>query len=153
MQVTITPERPDTADSLALIDELEAYLTPLYPAESQFGFSPEKLIRENVAFFVLRYKDSPAACGAVKLFDDFGEIKRMYVRPEYRGKGFGRLMLSHLEEYARQHDIRMLRLETGVNQPEALRLYEGMGYYKISSFDPYPKDLPLSLFYEKRLNP
>lgn len=151
MQVSISPERPDTTDALALISELESYLTPLYPADSQFGFSPDKLIRENVAFFVVRMDGAAAGCGGVKLFEDFGEIKRMYVRPEFRGRGLARLMLKRLEDYASERGIKTLRLETGIRQPEALKLYERMGYHQIESFDPYPKDLPLSLFYEKKI--
>ncbi len=148
--MTISQERPDVPDALALINELSAYLEPLYPADNQFGFSPEKLISENVAFFVVRSDGQPAACGGVKIFEDFGEIKRMYVRPGYRGMGLGKLMLRYLEEYTAGHGIRMLRLETGVYQPEAMGLYERMGYYKTQRFDPYP-DAPLSVFYEKRI--
>ena len=150
MLVTITLERPDTPEALALITELETYLEPLYPPESQFGFSPEKLIKENVAFFVLRLNGLTAGCGGVKLYRNFGEIKRMYVRPEFRGKGLSKQMLKHLEEYTLQHGVHVIRLETGVNQPEALALYEGMGYNRIPPFEPYP-DAPLSVFYEKRL--
>lgn len=151
MQATIVRQRPDTADSLTLIAELEAYLTPLYPNESQFGYSPERLLKENVAFFLVKVDGLPVGCGAVKLYRDFGEVKRMYIRPEFRGHGLARIMLQHLETYAFQHGLKVMRLETGVHQPEAVRLYEKAGYYKIQSFEPYPKDLPLSLFYEKQI--
>lgn len=50
MRITIHAERPDTADALALIAELEAELAPLYPPESQHGYSVEKLIAQGVAF-------------------------------------------------------------------------------------------------------
>src|SRR5437763_7234933 len=98
MEATITSERPDTADARALIDELESHLATLYPRESRHGFSVERLIAENVAFFVLRDDDGAAAgCGGVQLVgNEFAELKRMYVRPAHRDRGFGRLMLAHL---------------------------------------------------------
>src|SRR5437762_8913328 len=100
--VTITAERPDSADAVALITELEALLEPLYPQESRHGYSVEKLIRQGVDFFVISDKGAPAGCGGVQLFGtEYGEIKRMYVRPQFRGLGFGKLMLDHLADYAR----------------------------------------------------
>jgi putative acetyltransferase len=151
MSATITLERPDTADAVTLINELEAHLTPLYPAESRHGFSVEKLIAEAVAFFLLRYQGTPAGCGGIKLFGvEYGEIKRMYVRPQFRGFGFGKLMLNHLEGYARAHGVLVLRLETGIYQPEAIGLYERMGFRCIPPFGAYEED-PLTRCYEKQL--
>src|SRR4051794_27024712 len=101
MSVTITKESPDAPDAIALIEELEAHLAPQYPAESRHGLSVEKLLAEGVPFFVLRSDDTPAGCGGVKLFGTkYGELKRMYVRPQFRGMGFGKLMLEHLAGYA-----------------------------------------------------
>ena len=152
MSTVITPERPDTPDAMALIDELETHLASLYPAASRHGFSVEKLLREEVAFFLLRAEGTPAAaCGGIKLFGtDYGEIKRMYVRPQFRGQGFGKLMLNHLAEHARKHGVSLLRLETGIHQREAIGLYEQVGFQRIPPFPPYRED-PLSWCYEKRL--
>jgi putative acetyltransferase len=74
----------------------------------------------------------------------------MYVRPQFRGSGFAKLMLTHLEAHAQAHHIPLLRLETGVHQQEAIGLYERSGFYRIPPFDPYTDD-PLSRCYEKRL--
>lgn len=151
MSTIIAPERPDTADAMMLIAELEEYLTPLYPAESRHGFSVEKLIRENVAFFVLRQAGTPAGCGGIKLFGtDYGEIKRMYVRPRFRGLGLSRVLLNHLADYALAQGVSLLRLETGIYQTEAIGLYERWGFEQIPPFGDYKED-PLSLFYEKRI--
>ncbi|HEX9921414.1 MAG TPA: GNAT family N-acetyltransferase [Anaerolineae bacterium] len=151
MSVSIVPERPDTTDAIALVTELEAHLEPLYPAESRHGFSIDKLVAENVPFFVLRYDETLAGCGAVKLFGtEYGEIKRMYVRPQFRGMGFARLILDHLATYAREHGVSVLRLETGIHQLEAIGLYERMGFHTIPPFGAYKPD-PFSIFYEKRI--
>ena len=112
MQTLITPERPDTPDATALIAELEAYLEPLYPRESRHGYSVEKLIAEGVAFFLIRDGGASVGCGGIKLMGaDCGEIKRMYVRPQFRGLGFAKLMLNHLADYARSQGVGTLYLD------------------------------------------
>src|SRR5688572_2008969 len=116
MAVVITKERPDSDAARELITELEAVLGPLYPAESRHGFSVAKLLQEGVAFFVVRHDGLPAGCGGIQLFgSEYGELKRMYVRPAFRGLGLGKLMLEHLAAYARQHGVGCLRLETGIH--------------------------------------
>ena len=151
MPATIMPERPDTPDATALIAELEAHLEPLYPRESRHGYAVEKLIAEAVAFFLIRDDGAPAGCGGIKLFGtEYGEIKRMYVRPQFRGLGFGMLMLDHLADHARGQGVGILRLETGVHQHAAIGLYERMGFQRIPPFGEY-RDDPLSRCYEKRI--
>ncbi len=151
MSATITAERPDSPDATALITELEAILEPLYPRESRHGLSVERLIAEAVPFFVLRADGTAAGCGGVKLFGTaYGEIKRMYVRPAFRGRGFAKQMLDHLSEYARAQGITLLRLETGIHQHEAIGLYDRMGFHRIPPFGDY-RDDPLSVFYEKSI--
>ena len=151
MRVSIAAERPDTDGARALILELESHLSELYPAASRHGYSVEKLIAQDVAFFLLRDGDTPAGCGGIQLFGvEYGELKRMYVRPEFRGRGFGKLLLDHLADYARSNGIDLLRLETGIHQTEAIAMYERAGFHRIPPFGPYRED-PVSLCYEKRL--
>src|SRR5829696_2897727 len=141
MSAMITAERPDSADAVALITELEAQLALLYPSESRHGLSVERLLAEAVAFFVLRSDGTPAACGGVKLFgSEYGELKRMYVREQFRGLGFGRLMLDHLADYTRAQGVALLRLETGIHQHAAIGMYERTGFYRIPPFGPYTND-------------
>jgi putative acetyltransferase len=147
----IVEERPDSPDASALIDELENHLASLYPRESRHGYSVEKLLREEVAFFVVREDGLPAGCGGVQLYGtEYGELKRMYVRPRFRGRGLGRLVLEHLADHARRNGVGLLRLETGIYQKEAIGLYEGFGFTRVPSFGAYEED-PLSVFMEKRI--
>jgi putative acetyltransferase len=151
MTPTIAPEHPSTHDAVALIAELDAILEPLYPSESRHGFSVQKLIADSVAFFVIRVGGAPAGCGGIKLFGtDYGELKRMYVRPEFRGRGLAKLLLDHLTDYARSHNVWVLRLETGIHQHAAIGLYERMGFRGIPPFGEYTDD-PVSRCYEKRI--
>jgi putative acetyltransferase len=151
MPVEITNERPDTEAAMELIAELEAHLAPQYPAESRHGYSVEKLLREGVAFFVIYCDGSPVGCGGVQIIgNEYAELKRMYVRPAYRGRGLAKLMIRHLTDYARVQGVDVLRLETGIHQHEAIGLYERMGFYNIPPFGDY-RDDPLSRFYELRI--
>ena len=151
MSTIITLERPDTPDAILLIEELETHLAPFYPQTSRHGYSVEKLIRQGVAFFVTRQDGFPAGCGGVQFYGkEYGELKRMFVRPQFRGLGLARSMLEHLEAYSREHNIPLLRLETGIHQKEAIGLYERMGYQSRPPFGEYIDD-PLSRFYEKQL--
>jgi ribosomal protein S18 acetylase RimI-like enzyme len=136
---------------MRLISELEAQLEPLYPRTSRHGYSIEKLMEQGVAFFVTRQDGVAAGCGGIELFGtEYGEVKRMYVRPQFRGLGLAKLMVEHLAAYARQHNIHLLRLETGIHQKEAIALYERMGFQKVPPFGTYKED-PLSRFYEKQI--
>jgi ribosomal protein S18 acetylase RimI-like enzyme len=74
----------------------------------------------------------------------------MWVRPWFRGLGYGKLTLDHLAAYAASRDVRILRLETGIHQHAAIRLYEREGFERIPPFGPY-RDDPVSRCYEKRI--
>jgi putative acetyltransferase len=151
MPVLITPERPDTADARALIDELEAHLERVYPRESRHGYSVDKLIAEGVAFFVIRQDGTPAGCGGIQLYGaEYGELKRMYVRPQFRGLGLAKAMLDRLADHARDRGVGLLRLETGIHQTAAIGLYERAGFRPIPPFGEYRAD-PLSRFFELRI--
>lgn len=151
MPVDISAERPDSPDAIALINELEDHLAALYPAVSRHGFSVQKLIDQQVMFVVLRTDGRPAGCGGVMMVgQEYAELKRMYVRPEFRGRKFGELLIAHLTEHVRAHGITSLRLETGIHQLAAIRMYKRAGFTPIPPFADYPAD-PLSLCFEKLL--
>lgn len=147
--VTIVAARPDSDEAMELLAELDAALLEYpYPPESRHAFSVEQLIREGVAFFVASYDGQLAACGGVKLFPDYGEVKRMYVRPQFRGKGLGKAILNRLADHARANRINTLRLETGIYQSEAIGLYDGWGFQRRGPFGEYQDD-PNTVYFEK----
>lgn len=136
----------------SLIRALDDYLGALYPSESNHGLSVEALQGAEVRFVVAWLDGIAIGCGALRLDPEWGELKRMYVVPEVRGVGLGRQLLAYLEGLAADHGRPLVRLETGIAQPEAIALYERSGYRRIAPFPPYAAD-PLSLFMEKRLPP
>jgi putative acetyltransferase len=144
-------ESADKADVIALIAELDAYQDSLYPPESRHALDLAGLTRPNVLFAVARDGAGRAVgCGAVVLGADSGELKRMFVSPAHRGQGLARQLLARLESEAAARGCRLLRLETGPYQPDALGLYARCGYARCGPFGGYADD-PLSVFMEKLL--
>ncbi|MCA9912050.1 MAG: GNAT family N-acetyltransferase [Anaerolineae bacterium] len=153
MEISINPERPDTADAMQLIDELEADLALLYPSEHRYGYNVEKLLQQGVHFFVLHFGGELAGCGGVQFYgQEYAELKRMYVRPQFRGQGLGKALVDFLAEYTRDNEITLLRLETGTHQHAAIHLYERIGFQRVPPFGDYVAS-PDNIFYEMRLTP
>lgn len=80
----------------------------------------------------------PIGCGAFKKFEnDALEVKRMFVRPEYRGKGIASSILNELEKWGEELDFYKFVLETGNKQQEAVRLYLRSGYHITPNYGQY----------------
>ena len=99
----------------------------------------ERLMPPDGAFLVARGEDgNVVGCIGLRSIDTtVGEIKRMFVVPEARGRGHARTTLAHLERTAAEAGARAMILETGTAQPEAIALYESSGYVLIPSFGYY----------------
>ena len=152
--VEIRQADPADSDIRQMIDELDAYQLAIYPAESNHLDSVDELLRENVRFIGAYEQGELLGIGAVKYMHHdcaYGEIKRVWVRPNARGKGVSRHIMADLETDARSRNVAVLRLETGIHQPEAIGLYEALGYSARERYGDYPDD-PLSVFMEKRLD-
>lgn len=94
---------------------------------------------DSIKFVVVAYENSvPVGCGALKEYDsDTMEVKRMYVQLEYRGKGIASFVLKELEKWAKELGYKKCILETGENQPEAIKLYTKNNYIRISNYGQY----------------
>ncbi|MEV4498354.1 GNAT family N-acetyltransferase [Micromonospora arborensis] len=91
------------------------------------------------------------ACGALQSIDaETGEIKRMYVRPAYRGRGIARQLLAAIEECAFRQGHSVVCLETGVYLPAAIALYRSCGYDEVPVYGEYVGN-PYSICFAKRL--
>lgn len=152
MGVTIGREDPRKPDCAALVQALDAYFAGLYPAESNHLIDIETLAGPDIAFFCARRDGTALGCGALRLHgSEYGEVKRVYVMPRARGLKLGRLILDTLVAEARARGLPLLRLETGIHQPEALGLFRGAGFRDRGAFGDYPADDPNSVFMEMRL--
>lgn len=149
--ITITRESPRQADAIALIRQSDALMQSLYPAESNHLVDIDALAEPRVYFFVAREDGRASGCGAFVVGESgCAEMKRVFVDPASRGKGVARLIIEALEREAAKLGVALMRLETGIKQPEAIALYRKSGYVERGPFGSYRPD-PLSLFMEKRL--
>ena len=69
--------------------------------------------------------------------EKIAEIKRMFVKPEFRGLGIGYSILKELEQWSVELNYVECILETGKKQPEAIRLYQKAGYILIPNYGQY----------------
>ena len=106
-------------------------------------------------FLLVYVAEEAVGMGALrKLSDDICEIKRMYVRPAYRGQGLGKAILNALLEIAREGHFRIVRLDSPKISRSARALYRSMGFYDI---EPYAEteagleNASLMLFMEMKL--
>ena len=153
---TESPDQPEVRDMLARLD---AYCASLYPSESNHLMDVASLMRGDVLFLVARGVDGAAGgCAGLVRHDaegededeGYGEIKRMFVDETKRGRGTGRKLMEHIAMFAAMSGLRVLKLETGIHQPDAIALYERFGFVRCGPFGDYRSD-PLSVFMEKQL--
>jgi GNAT superfamily N-acetyltransferase len=159
--ITLDAVRWDDADAALLRDTQQAEMRDLYQDDDE----PVPLTDPStiVAMVVLRLDGEPVACGALRALvpgswgdgepaPRTGELKRMFVRRGWRGRGLSRLVLSDLEGRGRAKGLRRLVLETGHLQTAAIALYERSGYHRVPSYGGYASS-PISLCYAKDLSP
>ncbi|NLT51796.1 MAG: GNAT family N-acetyltransferase [Ignavibacteria bacterium] len=107
---------------------------------------------DSIDTVVIGYIDNnPVGCGCFKVFNNNTiEIKRMIVKPESRGSGIAKLILTELEKWAIEKGFSKSVLETGIKQPDAIRFYIKLGYTRIDNYGQY-KDNQNSICMSKEL--
>lgn len=141
----------DPKQAIHLINELDQYQESLYPCESNHLDTIETLCKKNVIMLGAKLETDILAIGAVKIFKNYGEIKRLYVPERNRNRGFAKRIMKSLEQLLIDRAVFSVKLETGVKQAEAICLYKELGYKECSPFGAYQAD-PLSVFMSKCLN-
>ena len=153
LAIRIVRANPDQPDVRAELEAADEWYRATYPAESIHTPDLAQLMAPGVAFFTARNADGALlGFGAVVEHDGYAEIKRMYVSQSARGMKVSRRILERLEAHAKSRGFKVLRLETGPLQPEALGLYRTHGYVPIPHFADYDPSDPNSLCFEKRLD-
>lgn len=138
-------------DFIELTQQLDKELKLIY-GESQDEFDQYNVITDLTTVVIAYSNDKPIGCGCFKPFDLHSvELKRMFVNSGFRGKGVGAAILKELEVWARELNYSAVILETGTEQPDAVRLYEKMGYSVVANFEPYIGN-ELSICFEKKLS-
>ncbi|GIF95734.1 GNAT family N-acetyltransferase [Catellatospora citrea] len=132
-------------DVTALVLAAEDELFTRYPGTTRSPLDP------HARFVVAYVLGRPVGCGALVVSSPgVGEIRRMFVLPAHRRAGVARRILAALERRATAQGWDSIILETGVNQPEAIALYESSGYQRTEPYGRYV-DNPYSVCFVKKL--
>ncbi|SRR5229473_6015821 len=150
--IVIAAVSPSVDDAVRLMRELDDELRGRYPGFTPHGLEAWELTDPRLVFLVARAGGRAIACAAMREIEPrVGEVKRMFVEDEWRGRGVARQILAAIESTARERGYAMLRIETGRRQPEAIKLYRSAGYADIPVFGDYVGN-PMSVCFEKRLS-
>ena len=127
----------DDSDFQNLVTLLDQYLIIVDGDQHSFYDQYNKI--DAIKNVVVYYDgDEPVGCGAFKEFDNkTAEIKRMFVKKDFRGKGIAAAILKELEQWAAELNYTTTILETGKKQLEAIHLYQKAGYIIIPNFGQY----------------
>jgi putative acetyltransferase len=133
--MTIVAVSPSDEGAFAMMRELDTEISSLYPDFLILGIDHAEF-EKNGGYFVLALQGNQAiGCGGFRPLDGTcAEIKRMFVRPEVRRRGWARRILRHLEEEAHRRGFLSTVLETGCDNAGAIALYESEGYSRISAY-------------------
>lgn len=135
--ITIKRTNSDDADFQNLVRDLDKELAIRDGDEHTFYAQFNKI--DKIKYVVVAYENETAVgCGAIKTFNEISmEVKRMFVPDNQRNKGIATIVLKELEAWASELKFSKCVLETGLKQPEAIRLYEKNGYAKIPNYGQY----------------
>ena len=151
--VRVRREYAVSQEGMELIHRLSAEMGARYGDAGTGCFHPEDVQRPASPFVTGWLGERAVGCGALRpLEPEIGEVKRMYTDPQFRGRGVARAILQELEQTAVELGLVAIRLETGVRQPDAIRLYERAGYRRIPCYGVYRQN-PTSICFEKQLSP
>ena len=148
LRLTLRTVAYDDVEVGEMIRRLDQYQIGLYGKENCNLDSVSRLKDSGALLLGAFAGDMLAGIGAVKLFDGYAEIKRMYTGEGFRGLGAARLVLNGLEEYARENGKKRVCLETGYLHDAALTFYTKAGYGVIERFGNY-KPNTVSIYFEK----
>ncbi|HEX6355517.1 GNAT family N-acetyltransferase [Actinophytocola sp.] len=127
----------DHPHAVALIAEVQQEYVVRYGGQDLTPVDPAQFAPPRGLFLIAYVDDVPAACGGWRAYETDVELKRMFVKPEFRGRGLARAVLAELEQTALAAGYRRVILETGQRQPEAIALYTSAGYEPVPSFGYY----------------
>jgi putative acetyltransferase len=127
----------DNIDFKLLVAELDAHLAEFYGNEKGF-FNKHNSI-DAIKYVIVVYDNGhPIGCGAIKQYSNtIIEIKRMYVKPEYRGRGIAANILIALENWANNLGYLTSILETMKAKESVISMYKKNGYSIMDNYGQY----------------
>lgn len=142
-----------------LVDEVQAHYVVIYGGPDDSPVDAHEFDPPAGQFLLGTVAGEPVAMGGWRLRPDLdaqlggraAEVKRMFVSPSVRRRGYAVTVLRELERTAAEAGVEQLVLETGTMQPEAIALYGASGYAPTIRFGHYA-DSELSRYFGKRLS-
>lgn len=148
--IIVEPGNPLDPGPTRLLDASQSLMRRLFNPEENHFLSHEALAQPHVRFFVAREGAEILGCAALKLYEDYGEVKSFYVTEAARGRGVGAALIRQIEDTARDEGKTLLCLETGDKLEAAIRLYERHGFIRCAVFGVYVEN-GTSIFMQKSL--
>lgn len=140
----------ENEDFINLCNELDSYLSEAIGGENK----REKYIKYNLAntmdYVLIAYDgENPVGCAALRKYTDLQiELKRVFVRSDYRKQNIGGMLLEQLIIWAKNANYQYMLLETGQFLTDSVKLYKRYGFWKINSYGDYinmPESLCMGL--------
>jgi putative acetyltransferase len=151
VSLKITRTTSSSPDFQSLVKLLDKELAAYNGSDNDYYSSFNTI--ENIKYAVVVYNDEiPVGCGAIKKYsEDTAEVKRMYVNPDFRGRGTGKIILDELEKWALELNYKYLILETGSGLKPAITLYTNYGFEVIPNYGQYI-NMEKSICFKKKLS-
>lgn len=142
----------ENPDFIELCHDLDDFLNELVGGEkNRAEYIPYNKLDDIHDVIVAYDEDIPVGSAGFKKYDDeCAEVKRVFIKREYRGKGISKKLMELLEEHAKNKSYKYLILESGEPLVAAMSLYRKIGYKVIPNYGQY-KDMPDSVCMKKEL--
>ena len=119
--------------------------------DEELASLPGKYALPDGALLIAKSGGNACGCVALRKFDgEICEMKRLYVKPEFRKHGLGKDLVERIISEAKNRGYKFMRLDTLATMPSAIKLYKSFGFYEIPAYTFNP--IPEAVYMEKKFD-
>lgn len=140
MEIQIRVEESPSDELVQVLHAHWLFCTASTPIEHVYALEPSKLFAPDITVFGARVNGELVGVGALRMLEPHhAELKSMHTLAKSRGKGIGKAIVAHIEEFAKANGVKRISLETGTKEPfrPARDLYKSLGYEECEAFGEY----------------